>query len=757
MSKENHTISFNIRKRSISIDEGMLTLDFRRTGHRITSEFHFAVIALVASIQKERKINGSRKNIYIPFEDIADEALPVSKALLKQGFKSENSLKDAVYTAWGFPRLSLDELIETEPQRFYRIFLKEEYLGDTEEAEYLSFLKNLFLRKPEQRKHLELIINCDWKSIKVPNRATILKLLTGEPISVDKKLTSTTTSWQNIYLVALKERFESNPRYKPPENYIDLSGKASHQRKSGEEEKSELNKQYLKFGDELRGRRRIILSGPSGSGKTTIQKKLIIDLLLGKNNIFSKTVIPIFVSLKDINSATKSIRWLIEINVRSTLEEYKISNDELVSLSQHFNPDAPSSVFTPSELYEIISKRITENIYAIKEDENECDFAIFLDGLNEVIPEMMAPVEAQVDELLGKDVIFSLSSHQSSEYENIFGFELRPLDNDQIIEYLDRRFDNNGDSIFQSKITNNSNILEMARTPFFLELISNEIQNDPSRQLPRSLGLLLQGFVERNWQRKRKSEKTSIHVNILTMWTFLGKLAYRMIEITPSTAIASLNSLTQRELLKLFSNDPNLEEKLRCSALIGILDIPWLTEDSITEKPQLSFNQEFVRDYFAAYYLKDNISTMIEESSEIEKYLEYKKWDNALVLLFGIVDDISFEKLIRDVIYLDPFFAAKCLCQASHSVQNLAKLSLDAFESSKLLLLDSNSSAVLNSENYYDMGHTYPKILSNFKTEILLDMFNDSTTTIMVSRSIPMALGVCRNTTPQKQVFVRQS
>jgi len=309
------------------------------------------------------------------------------------------------------------------------------------------------------------------------------------------------------------------------------------------------------------------------------------------------------------------------------------------------------------------------------------DCVLLFDGLDEITdPDLHRFAVTQINDLLG-DLLRSPSSHNRfvlscriKNYEsNSFpqlpvAYELRPFSDEQIKGYLAKCWNEEMATHILEKKLSAPKIRFMARKPFLLNLIVKHLKKDFKSSLPPNKGLLLEWFIKHLPEEKGNKNISVPPVREPTKFYLLSQFAYKMTDykngVRECPQIAHNNIMTSWRDVKYSVDDI----VLRCEKERILAPGSW--------NGSLSFALIHFRDYFAATYIKDSLPEDQEKLKDfIKRHLEFKKWDEALEILVGIVDEEQSQEIMDLIADYDPHLAARCLLSAaSVSLETRKKL-----------------------------------------------------------------------------------
>lgn len=347
-----------------------------------------------------------------------------------------------------------------------------------------------------------------------------------------------------------------------------------------------------------------LLLGDPGSGKSTSLRKLSEDLL---NEVIKTNKIPIYINLKEWNN-TKN--W----NTKNPPTEEELKNFIKQNLKERLSSHS-------------LSKIIDEDFDMLHENGH---FFIILDSFDE-IPAILDEEESSwlINELsiviykfltFGKKSTGLLSSRffrkPSEGFHKHISYEIRPLNDNKIIEILEKRnFNNNLNvtEIFKS----NPELFSLARNPFTAVLICSFIENNsfiPEKQIK-----LYEDFLKKKLDNipsmpDRKKLPTNL---IIQSAQEIAKVMFENSNYGLEIPVKEVIKILEKKFNK---NDvPNIIDSLSQSKLIRIGN---------GYNRLLSFVHRRFHEYFIAITLIDKKLPL----PDLEAIPKDSKWRDSLVL-----------------------------------------------------------------------------------------------------------------------------
>jgi HEAT repeat protein len=428
-------------------------------------------------------------------------------------------------------------------------------------------------------------------------------------------------------------------RKKQEGSFIELDATKKEEDKSNKPQKPE------KFLSIAKDNQILVLLGEAGSGKTTTLRHYFKECLTNLEDDTPGQKTPVFIKLKRFKEHTiqpleKTLSNLILTTINNKLDSFsQISIDE-INLSK--------------------------------------DFIFLFDGLDEITDS--ESYKATIEQL---QILFTNISNEgnskviiscrSRDYHNSFNqyssYELKALENYQIKNYLSDFLNKDIGEIFDEQIKNNQGILEMARIPFLLYImaciieknLNNNTVNSNTQLLPHNKGALIKQFVEDICSDQSKETVKTVDVPPTLKYKLLSMFAFDMLDCGNRgdyTCPANIRNNIEDKYYK----EKGITATQTAEILLKAEKERLLKSGSAYG--ELEFIHALVRDYFVAYYLSQiNKDELLERTEEC---LENTKWDEAIILLVGIVDEETSDAILKLLAVLDPYFGAQCFPKSKY-------------------------------------------------------------------------------------------
>lgn len=200
-------------------------------------------------------------------------------------------------------------------------------------------------------------------------------------------------------------------------------------------------------------------------------------------------------------------------------------------------------------------------------------------------------------------------------------------------------------------------LFRLAKNPYLLAALLFVYDNAPDGDLPRNNGTLFRALARASWERERFKQNVG-WIPFDEIEPTFAKLAYWMIENGLPIDIPykyALKHIGSEQLIKL-----------------GI-DANYLLHNG----EQIRFYHQLTQEYFAAVHLTEiGIHGRVKPRS----YGRYFRstvgiWDQVIVSVCGITPDA--DRILRDIIPIDPFLAATCVASGISSTGETRRLLVD--------------------------------------------------------------------------------
>jgi predicted NACHT family NTPase len=230
------------------------------------------------------------------------------------------------------------------------------------------------------------------------------------------------------------------------------------------------------------------------------------------------------------------------------------------------------------------------------------DFIIYLDGLNEIDKSIKSEIYIEIKQLINqypknKFLISSRPFFYNREFDNnelnikIPIFKLQPLNDNQIVEFIDKNGKNVREEILL-EIKNNNRLKEIIRTPLMLLMLISVVKRYGN--IPENKARLIKTFIYSLYERELKQD---FNFDNETLHLLLCYLGFETRSLTGSNS-----GLNKREFII-----PLLEEKNKSLGInINLLDFIKKSIDLnilVQDDENISFSHEIYQEYYAAEFL----------------------------------------------------------------------------------------------------------------------------------------------------------
>ena len=488
--------------------------------------------------------------------------------------------------------------------------------------------------------------------------------------------------WNELYV-------ELDSKYKSPSEFLELASELNELDWLYENEnsikihKGSINEVFTTIN-------RLVILGAPGQGKTTLLQFLGYQIASGSD------ILPIYFPLKEFDHKGNLFEQLAE-----------------------------SIGITANELEDLC---------------NLGRVAFLLDGLNEVIfNEGRVILNNQLVQLIRKNLCTPIAiSSRPSDYQNELGlpvFELIPLSNERIQEYLRKYYDEQGLLLYQILATS-PRLIDLCRNPLLLKILGS-IFLCGKVEIPENKGLLIKNFIDTILIREKSK---NILITPDKLKCFLKYLGYHTrveekVSFDIDNAINIIN-IAAKEI------DP-LADRIK---IIGsLVDLNLLSRNI----DKLSFSHELFQEYFAAEGLKQFASM-----PEVIQLSDKPHWDQPIIMYSGLIDSRS--EFIKILSKSHPLLATDCaltsINEEKELQENLVKINLinaTKLESNKIaseaiisLIKLGHSEKATNAieENFKKIGRKAFSYYQNITHEIITKVdLNHLSTTIEILLSIDVS------------------
>jgi ElaB/YqjD/DUF883 family membrane-anchored ribosome-binding protein len=377
------------------------------------------------------------------------------------------------------------------------------------------------------------------------------------------------------------------------------------------------------------GGKRVVVFGEGGMGKTTSVLKLATDAAVQALSD-AKQPIPFYIKLNLFDSREHGIERLLT----------------LFSNASHLKQNSIETLWRTGN--------------------RPCLF--FMDGFNEVRQECQEACALALQEFMQPGShSYVVTSRPSAQIEpllaqirGIVALEIVQLEDDQIEDFLVRH----GAADLYEQIV--SDLKGLVRNPFMLWALAQSCVGLPADELPRNRGQLYRNLIDcyifSERERNKIPSPTEYNYQFVKQ-PILSRLGFEMKREGIMRRKEDLN------LLKAM-RDQLQEIRVQYDGLISLKPYELMPNPPVAKAlldeivnnnvlrrigNNLEFMHESVQDYFAAVHLE----SLGFEHNEVRECLRYNAWDEAVLILAGLMDDAG--PLIEALAPLDPFLAVRCV------------------------------------------------------------------------------------------------
>jgi len=286
------------------------------------------------------------------------------------------------------------------------------------------------------------------------------KNLKGYFKSLDKDF----QAWKKRFVIDTKINLEQMPIYAEEVRfYIPLLGEQLDDLRKGD---VETLRQQLKDNQEFS----MILTGQAGIGKTTSLRYLVYQ---DRKSYQPGSPIPVYLELKNAPDNLSLLDWIVSQLKVGTLA--KVPN-----------------------LSELVEKWLQEGL-----------INLYLDGWNEINPELEANLFQQVENFINKyDKVFIMISIRQAKaiFANVAVFALQNLNQDQVHQFIDHNTDENTEielrNIIVDHIKEQPRFLEFIQVPLYALMLIQLVRKDQA--IPDNEAKVIKKFISALLERDRQ-------------------------------------------------------------------------------------------------------------------------------------------------------------------------------------------------------------------------------------------------------------
>jgi len=257
-------------------------------------------------------------------------------------------------------------------------------------------------------------------------------------------------------------------------------------------------------------------------------------------------------------------------------------------------------------------------------------------------------------------------------------FEIQELDNSQIIRYLGQlpALRRHAREVFDKEIRPFRRVLEIARNPYFLTFLGEELEENPGSRLPDRKAALIQRFIERAIRDQGSGGGASGHFDGLDLPAInhvLAEVAARELDRFAKPGDRGLVRFPH-EVKDLDSASFPVRAVLQFGEACGVLRQSGVLRAEEAPWGEIVFAHDYFRDYFAAMHMRvlggeDFINTLADR-------VELFGWDGAWEMFFDLNPDPGLSgAALEKIAVLDWGLAANCAGATRNlSAQTLAQV-----------------------------------------------------------------------------------
>jgi hypothetical protein len=260
----------------------------------------------------------------------------------------------------------------------------------------------------------------------------------------------------------------------------------------------------------------------------------------------------------------------------------------------------------------------------VAEKMNRQGLLILIDGLNEIATELREEANLNLREIIADypRCTFIITERKVS-FRRIFDiptFELKPLEENQIRDFVKKYGQNNGDKIW-TQLVENKQLMQLAHNPLMLKMI---LSTSKKGDVPSNKGKLFHLFIRTILEREeRKRHQTDIDLKLKV----LSKIAFSL----RKEGRVSCNRFLFKESIKnllLEENHPaNIDSLFK--ELVDNFII------KISEHDDVLFIHESYLEYFVGY----SLMTSFKSKGTFERISLDDYWIEPFQICFGLIDN----------------------------------------------------------------------------------------------------------------------
>jgi hypothetical protein len=473
-------------------------------------------------------------------------------------------------------------------------------------------------------------------------------------------------TWQDLYRRALVMSVQAEP-------FVELTVKTEVRPAAGTQQipTSHFPPEISRVAKLMEKHNKILLTGRSGSGKTTTLRHLAWEFALGTVTIAGREVLPVYVPLKWFGTWPKSkdpprLSQYVAFWVKETMREHlKMSDLQQCSLFSRQKTRGVTQ-HRPEDLLNAIEREVGDFF-----DDGNGDFSrmvFLLDALNEIPEETTQIARKQIGDFVRtvSNIVVSTRSYGAAKtLPQLTRFELAPMSDQEIINYLNICFEGQGEGLFRRTVAADSRILSMARVPFYLELMVRYVRRYPDRTLPTCQGMLLEFSIEEQYgnpERQTVLARRFPGMSESRITLLLTHVACALVDKGQESPSASIPFSDLAGILPAFSI-PDIEETTGAAELLGFFEKSGQIGEHFGASGIVSFAHDNIRDFFASLRLKSFMPDRLLQY--LPDVAEHYAWDQPLLFfLERSSDKVLNHRIVEFFLPIDPIFAAACLRHA---------------------------------------------------------------------------------------------
>lgn len=543
-------------------------------------------------------------------------------------------------------------------------------------------------------------------------------------------------SWQELYRKAVL------PTFREPA-FIDIPVRRRIERRGVDDDELRPPKSFQEAAGQSR---HLLLIGPSGSGKTTWMRQLAADIADGRCTLGCSNPLPIYVDLSLFIPLEPRERQPV---LASTIAESLAEQFSALSAEHwrhwdifHSQGGRPRESWTgrreARDLLRTTIRQWLEEPSAI-----QTELVLLLDGFDRIPLAYRARLDPALAAFLNELPLSYrciLSSRQdASTYQrsserglpNYLEFQLGEMDDEGIDNYLALRIGARLVERVWRDLAPASHREELLRNPLYLSLVADQIERQPTINLPRSLPEMLQNHTSRQLNRALDCDPSlQDHCSPSDVHHLLSLIAAQLVD-SGHTRLAFPNVTLN------WPHEIDIRRTLRWAERAGLLASDASLPTGLPGRYYLYFAHDSLRDYYAGCYL---LSLSPEQlHSNIRRYVQRYSWDTAWTVYFALATDAELaqsciEALMQVDLALAALCAGYCPVLPLHCIRSL----LDTIVTSKTFFKYEFALARLNRP---DLAASTDHLLAHLDASALIAMRERYLGHALLQMSLHMCLG----------------